>query len=199
MLTAVCKTRVAHGSLSHEVGGFLKYPPHACSCHDLMWFPSGRCLWSSAQEVWWTSVLPVFSRVLSTTAQSYTKSLSLATVTSAWRGPRSRTSPLVLVVGLLHPRLSIVDLSFLNVCCNSSVLLLFLLAFISFSKLFLPISFTIHCVFLFVPANDNCDDAFVDTERETIFFNSQQVSKPESSCDLTSVSNNWGITRTHAL
>lgn len=59
-----------------------------------------------------------------------------------------------------------------------------------------PILLTIYCVFLFLPSNYNCDYTFAYTERETIFFNSQQVSKPESSCDLTSVSNVWGITHT---
>lgn len=146
VLTAVCKTRVAHGSLSHEVGGL----PEISTCpltFALVMISSDsaansgtflrRCLWSSARGVWWTSILPVFSRASSTMEQSCTKCLSLATVTSAWRGPRSRTSPLVLVVGWLHPWLSVADFSFLSVCRSSLVLLffcLFLLAFISFSR-----------------------------------------------------------------
>lgn len=135
VLTAVCKTRVAHGSLSHEVGGL----PEISTCpltFALVMISSDsaasflcRCLWSSALGVWWTSILPVFSRASSTTEQSCTKCLSLATVTSVWRGPRSRTSPLDLVVGWLHPWLSVADFSFLSVCRSSLVLFL---AFISF-------------------------------------------------------------------
>lgn len=129
VLPAVCKTRVAHGSLSHEVGGLLENVlSHICSSEDLIQFHSncvGRCLWSSAREVCWTSTPLVFSRVSSTTAQCCTKCLSSATVTSALRGLRSKTSPLVLVVGLLDSQLSTAGLSFLSVCHSSLVLLYF--------------------------------------------------------------------------
>lgn len=193
VLTAVCKTRVAHGSLSHEVGGLpeistcLSRSPLIlllASCADVSDLqrgesgerPSSLCSpelrqprRSPAQSVcrWQPSLL---------------RGEALAQELPLWS--------LWLVDDILGCQLPtfLFSLSAAALWCCYSYL--FLLAFISFSRPPNPILLTIiYCVFPFSPSNYNCDYTFAYAERETIFFNSQQVSKPESSCDLTSVSN----------
>lgn len=183
---------------------FLKYPPHICSCHDLMWFRATPA-WADVSDLQRgksggrpsSLCSPEFRQPRRNPAQSVCR----------WRPSLLRGEALtqelpLWSLWLVYYTLGCLLLTFLFSLSAAALWCYYiwhLLSFISFSTLSHLIVFTIHCVFLFLPFGFNCDDTFVDTERETIFFNSQQVSKPESSCDLTSVSNNWDITHTHAL
>lgn len=73
--------------------------------------------------------------------------------------------------------------------------------FVSLSFLFLlpPFLITLYCIIILLPfwCCNYIVIIFLPTDRETIFFNSQQVSKPESSSDLTAVSSTRGITQLH--
>lgn len=174
----------------------------ACSFVHLVPVPHPcRCLWSSAQGVWLISILLVSSRASSTTELSCTKCLLWETDTSVWRGPHSRTSPLVPAVSLLPPYV------FTLVVLSSFVFPLFFWFSMSYfsSTLFIScivlLCLALSCIMpwcfsfgLLVPCIHSDPDFFLDPDRETIFFNSHQVSKPESSSDLTAVSKACDIT-----
>lgn len=76
---------------------------------------------------------------------------------------------------------------------------IFCFVLLSFPFLLPPFLLTLNCIvilLLFWCCN-YIVIVFLLTDRETIFFNSQQVSKPESSSDLTAVSSTRGIMHLH--
>ena len=131
--------------------------------------PYHKCLWSSVWLVCQRPALPVCCRASSTTVPCCTRCLWWERTTSLWRGPRWRTSP-------LDPMVSVDTPSPLSPSSSPSLDISHSHAYTVFNHL-LQYNF-----FLMSMA------CFVTPERKTIFFNSHEVSKPESCSHLTAVS-----------